>query len=96
LTKEEEMETIQVEPLADGWTVRANAIANDLVFRSGSAAEDAARALAVRMAAAGEPVRLRVRLRNSELAARFVCMPPAGSDELPRLIGLPPLDGAAG
>lgn len=83
------METITVEPLAEGWTVHTEGVANDLVFRSGSSAEDAARALAFRLASAGEPVRLKLKLRNSEVVARFICLPPLSADERPRLLGLP-------
>jgi len=85
------METIVVEPLAQGWTVRTDTVANDLVFRSGSSAEDAARALAFRLASAGSPVRLKLRLRNKEVAARFICLPPLSEDEPPRLVDLPGL-----
>ena len=84
------METIVVEPLAEGWAIRAPAIANDLIFRTGSSAEDAAKALALRLAGAGEPVRLKLKLRNSDIAARFICLPPLAPDEPPQLVGLPP------
>ena len=83
------MVTIVVEPLAQGWTVRAEGVANYLVFRSGSRAEDTAKALALRLAGAGEPVRLQLRLRNNDVAARFICLPPLALDEGPRLINLP-------
>ncbi len=85
------METIVVEPLTGGWAVRTDAVANDLVFRSGANAEDAARALAFRLAGAGEPVRLKLKLRNSQVAARFICLPPLSQDEAPRLIDQPDL-----
>jgi len=83
------MDTIVVEPLAESWTVRADRVANDQVFHAGSLAEQAARSLALRLAEAGEPVRLKMRLRNSQLAARFVCLPPLDPADRARLIGLP-------
>ena len=89
------MDTIVVEPLAECWTVRTDRIANDLVFRTGSLAEQAARALALRLAEAGEPVRLKLRLRDSQLAARFVCLPPLDPTDRARLIDLPPLPETA-
>ncbi|CAN5304731.1 hypothetical protein BH10PSE1_BH10PSE1_13330 [soil metagenome] len=85
------MDTIIVEPLSGGWTVRADGVANDQVFRSGADAEDAAKALAFRLAGAGEPVRLKVNLRNSDVTARFLCLPPLDSGERPRLVDLPDL-----
>lgn len=66
------MHTIEVAPLADGWRVSLDAIANDLVFRTGSLAEASGRRLAARMAAAGQASELLVRLRDGSLAARIV------------------------
>lgn len=80
------METILVEPFSDGWAVRTETVANEMVFLSGADAEDAARALAYRLAAAGEPVRLRLTLRGGTAAARFVCLPPIDGDGTPQLV----------
>ncbi len=83
------METIVVEPLTGGWAVRSDAIENPMVFRSGSSAEDTARALAFKLASAGEPVRLRLKLRDSSTEARFICLPPVEPCAPPNLVSLP-------
>ena len=66
------MHLIMVEPFGDGWTVRSSQVDNDMPFRSGAAAETAAKALAERLARAGEAAEIRVFLRDGALAARFV------------------------
>ena len=83
------MEKIVVEPLDAGWAVRTDAIDNAMVFRSGSAAEDAARGLAFKFAKAGEPVKLHLKLRNSSTEARFICLPPVNPDAPPNLVNIP-------
>ena len=83
------MEKIVVEPLDAGWAVRTDAIANTMVFRSGSAAEEAARGLAFRLARAGDPVKLHLKLRNSAAEARFLCLPPLEPDATPNLVTIP-------
>jgi hypothetical protein len=65
------MHTIKVAPLADGWRVCADTVANDMVFRSGRAAELAARALAARLSRAGMPTEVHIHLRDHTLGARF-------------------------
>lgn len=89
------METIIVEPVAAGWAVRADRIENDLVFRSGADAEDAARALALRLAATGEPVRLRFSINGTKSPRRFVCVPPVETGDCPRLVQLASASGGA-
>lgn len=66
------MQRIEVAPLADGWRVRIGDVANDMVFRSGRLAEAAARRLAQRLAGAGTPSELQIRLRDHSLAARQI------------------------
>ena len=83
------MQTIVVEPLTNGWAVCSAAIDNPMVFRSGSAAEDTARALAFKLAKAGEPVRLLLKLRNTSTELRFVCLPPLDPEAPPNLVGIP-------
>lgn len=82
------METIVVEPSPSGWSVRTDAIENPMVFRSGSAAEDTAKGLALKLARTGELVRLKLRLRNS-VEARFICLPPLDTGGSPQLVQLP-------
>jgi len=70
------LRSIVVEPLGDGWRVRADGLDNDLLFRSGRQAEISARRLGERLAEAGEPAEVRIHLRDGSLAARFACPPP--------------------
>jgi|GEM_PF-1898470 len=83
------METIVVEPLGCGWAVKTDVTANDMIFRSGQDAEASARALAKRLARQGEAVRLKLRLRNSDLSVRMICLPALAEAEPVRLITLP-------
>ena len=73
------MRIIDVRPLGQGWTVRGEQIDNDLVFRSGRAAEQAARHLAHRLAKVGIPSEVRIHLRDGTLGGRFFtpAAPPA-------------------
>jgi len=89
------MERIVVEPLADGWAVRAAPLDNLMVFRSGGAAERAGRELACRLASAGEAAELQLRLKDGTTGARFVCLPPTERDPDPLLVEvrLPPPQG---
>ena len=84
------MERVIVEPLASGWAVRSDVLDNLMVFSSGSAAERAGRDLAVRLAAAGEPAELQVRLKDGSKAARLVCLPPTDRDPEPLVVGVRP------
>lgn len=87
------METIRVEPLDGGWSVRTDIAANDMIFRSGHDAETSARALAERLARQGETVRLQLRLRNSGKTVRMIALPPLTDAEAVRLVELPsPID----
>ncbi len=83
------MDTISVEPIEGGWAVRTDAVENPMIFRSGHDAETSARALAVRLARQGEPVRLRLSLRQSGRVVRMVCLPPLNDLEPVRLMTLP-------
>ena len=74
------MHLITVAPLADGWRVCADALANDMVFKSGRAAELTARSLAARLSRAGRPAEVRIHLRDNSLFARF-SLAPTGSPE---------------
>jgi len=69
------MKTLTIAPLPFGWSLE---IPGDLptVYRSGSAAETAGRRLAEGLAAAGEPVKLVIRLRDGAIAGRFLFSPP--------------------
>jgi hypothetical protein len=73
------MEEIVVEPFADGWAVKTSGVVNEMVFRSGREAEGAARSLAFRLAALGDPIRLELRLRSAQPPVAFVCLPPIGA-----------------
>lgn len=65
------MRIIDVQPFAQGWTVRSEQIDNDLVFRSGRAAEQAAMQLADRLAKAGVSSEIRIHLKDGSLGGRF-------------------------
>lgn len=65
------MRIIDVKPLAHGWTVEVEQIDNDMVFRSGRAAEQAALRLAGRLARAGVPSEIRIHLKDGALGGRF-------------------------
>lgn len=67
-----------VEPSGDGWIVRGDFNESPLEFATGARAEQAARELAHRLADAGEPVVLEIRLRNGARAGRFLFPPYAG------------------
>jgi hypothetical protein len=69
------MPLISLEPLGEGWTVRVDSFANDMVFLSGSKAEDAAMRLGRRLAEAGRSAEVRILIRGGVLAARFVFTP---------------------
>ena len=66
------MRIIDVKPLADAWTVRSEDLANDLVFHSGRAAEQAALDFADRLAKAGISCELRIHLKDGTLGGRFI------------------------
>jgi len=64
---------ISVAPEGEGWAVRCPAFENAMIFKSGARAEAAARWLAQRFNRAGRTCLLELRLRNGELAGRFLC-----------------------
>jgi hypothetical protein len=73
---------ISVKPLGEGWAVRSDPFANDMIFRSGARAESAARRLGQTLAAAGERAEIRVHDRAGGLVGRFAC-PPGAAPEAP-------------
>jgi hypothetical protein len=74
---------IFVEPSSDGWIVRGDFRGGPLQFPTGARAEQAARDLAHRLADAGEPVVLDIRLRDGARAGRFLFPPHAAGTEAP-------------
>ena len=66
------MQTVSVSPAANGWAVRSEAIENDLLFRHGSKAEEAAKRIALAMAEAGHTTELSILLRDGSTATRLV------------------------
>jgi hypothetical protein len=62
---------ITILPADDGWTLRSPAVGADMVFLKGGQAEAAGRALAGRLAAAGQDVELEIFLRDGALAGRI-------------------------
>jgi hypothetical protein len=67
--------SISVKPFEAGWAVCSQGIANAMVFKSGAAAEAAARSLARNVADAGRPAEIEIWLRDGQLAGRVVCSP---------------------
>jgi hypothetical protein len=63
---------ISVTPAAFGWSLRIDSQESVLVFATGAQAEDAAR----RLADAGEPAEILIRLRDGSLGGRLVTTPP--------------------
>ena len=80
------MKEIVVEPLGEAWAVRADG-AEPQLFTRGPLAEDAAKALAFRLAGAGEHVEIHIMLRDGRRGARFVCLPPLTDKDRPLLVG---------
>ncbi|HWW27116.1 MAG TPA: hypothetical protein VNZ85_14610 [Caulobacter sp.] len=71
---------IAVAPAGDAWAVGCPEFENPMIFKSGARAEAAARWLAQRFNRAGRTCLLELRLRNGDLAGRFLC-PAEGRDE---------------
>jgi len=67
------MQAISVEPFGEGWVVRSDQIANEMVYRSGRRAEDAAKDLGERLAEAGQPVEIRIFVRGGAMVGWFIC-----------------------
>lgn len=80
------MRNVVVEPLGEAWAVRVDE-AEPQLFARGRAAEEAARSIAEKLAAAGDHVELSLMLRNGAKAARFVCLPPVSEEDEPLLVG---------
>jgi hypothetical protein len=64
---------ICVAPQGEAWAVRCPEFENAMIFKSGARAEAAARGLAQRFNQAGRTCLLELRLRNGDLAGRFLC-----------------------
>ena len=65
------IQAITVAPSADGWSVKSDAIDDELFFMSGASAEAAARDLASRIARMGAEVEIEIFLRDGSLAGRY-------------------------
>jgi hypothetical protein len=66
---------ISVQAAEGGWSVRADAADNAMMFLSGAKAEQAARKLGEKLAAEGQTAEIRIFLRDGVQAARFLCAP---------------------
>jgi hypothetical protein len=64
------LDLIDVRPMAVGWLVESQGL-NGQTFRSGAAAERAARRMAEQYAGAGRATVVRIYLRDGSLAGRF-------------------------
>lgn len=82
------MTLLTIEPLSVGWSLSVSGAPNAQLFKSGAAAEAAARRLAGRLAAHGHAVKLVIRLRDGSVGGRFLFPPALGE-------GAPPLRRAA-
>ena len=63
---------VTVKSLPTGWQVESDGH-ETLVFRTGAAAERAAKRLSTALAAAGHASEIRIYLRNGKMGGRFVC-----------------------
>ena len=77
------MQIISVTHAETGWAVGSEAIEGPLVFRSGAKAEAAAKQLARALVAAGDPVRIDIRLRNGKPGGRYLFDPEAAPGVAP-------------
>lgn len=73
---------IYVEPAGEAWAVQSSLSDNPMIFATGASAEQAARALAHRLADAGEPVVLDIKLRDGARAGRFLFPPRLNADDV--------------
>lgn len=80
------MRAVVVEPFGDVWSVRVDETEPQL-FTRGREAEGAAKKISEALAAAGDHVELHLYLRDGQLAARFVCLPPISEEDSPLLVG---------
>jgi len=69
---------IRIKAAQDGWSLQGDTLQHGMMFLSGAEAETAARALAQRYSAAGQPTEIEVFLRDGSLAGRYVTAPQAG------------------
>ncbi len=69
------MHSIKVEPSGEGWAVSVEGLAEPQLFRSGREAEQTARSLGEKMAAAGNYTEISIFLRDGTHASRLVCIP---------------------
>ena len=60
---------ISVEPFGDGWAVRTNQVANQMIFRSGRSAETAAKRLAAKLKSVGEATEVHIHLRDGQIVS---------------------------
>jgi hypothetical protein len=74
-----EMWTLTVRPLAVGWGVQVPGIAGEMMYRTGAAAEAAARRLAACLARNGLAAKLVILLKDGSLGGRFL-FPPVVAD----------------
>lgn len=70
------MTVLEIQPMPMGWSLSISGVPNAMLFRSGAAAEAAARRLGWQLSTHGEPAKLIVRLRDGSTGGRFV-FPPA-------------------
>lgn len=77
------MHTIRVSPADAWWAVESDAFDNQMIFRSGARAEEAARRLAMTLARAGDVVTLEVKARDGRTAGRFLCPPTKDPQPVP-------------
>lgn len=73
---------IYVEPAGEAWAVQSSLSDNPMIFATGASAEQAARAFAHRLADAGEPVVLEIKLRDGARAGRFLFPPPSTGNDI--------------
>jgi hypothetical protein len=76
------MRLISVTALNADWSVQADGLDNDMVFRSGARAEAAALRLGEQLATAGERCEIRIHDRTDKLVGRIVCGPPVASERV--------------
>jgi hypothetical protein len=67
--------TISITAAPSGWRVQGDTLEQGMMFLSGAEAETAARRLAQRYSAAGQPTEIEVFLRDGSLAGRYVSTP---------------------
>jgi hypothetical protein len=71
--RRETLRHIEIAPSGEGWTVGEATLDNAQFFERRSDAETAARGLGSRLADAGEPSEISVRLVDGRSGGRFLC-----------------------